>query len=212
MSERCNGTYRAAGKERSNDDWSANWSRVWLISGAAGAFAILLSQELLTSDEPFTLWNLLFEALDMALLVGATAAMAVLLLRVRAQEEQGLLLRRDLELVRMRNEDWNREMAGRLRELGAAIQAQFQAWGLTPAEQDVGLLMLKGFSHKEIARLRATSEATIRQQAASIYDKANLSGRAALSAFFLEDLLLPDTPPLVNGIARESREPRRLSA
>ena len=211
-SEGCNGTYRAAGKERSMSDWSANWSRVWLISGAAGAFAILLSQELLTSDEPFTLWNLLFEALDMALLVGATAATAVLLLRVRAQEEQGLLLRRDLELVRMRNEDWNREMAGRLRELGAAIQAQFQAWGLTPAEQDVGLLMLKGFSHKEIARLRATSEATIRQQAASIYDKANLSGRAALSAFFLEDLLLPDTPPLVNGIAREPREQRRLSA
>jgi DNA-binding NarL/FixJ family response regulator len=75
--------------------------------------------------------------------------------------------------------------------LGAAIQEQFEAWHLSQAEQEVSLLLLKGFSHKEIARLRHTSTTTIRQQAASIYQKANLSGRAALSAFFLEDLLLP---------------------
>jgi DNA-binding NarL/FixJ family response regulator len=82
-----------------------------------------------------------------------------------------------------------------LRELGAAIRAQFEAWRLTPAEQEVGLLLLKGFSHKEIARLRNATESTIRQQAASIYQKANLNGRASLSAFFLEDLLLPPGEP-----------------
>jgi hypothetical protein len=53
------------------------------------------------------------------------------------------------------------------------------------------MLLLKGFSHKEIARLRHTSTTTIRQQAASICQKAHVSGRAALAAFFLEDLLLP---------------------
>ncbi|MEW7988527.1 MAG: hypothetical protein AB2818_05480 [Candidatus Thiodiazotropha sp.] len=37
----------------------------------------------------------------------------------------------------------------------------------------------------------------VQQQAHSIYRKAKLSGRAALSAFFLEDLLLP--PPSANG-------------
>jgi hypothetical protein len=61
----------------------------------------------------------------------------------------------------------------------------------SPSSWPCRLLLLKGFSHKEIARLRHTSTTTIRQQAASIYQKANLSGRAALSAFFLEDLLLP---------------------
>ncbi len=59
------------------------------------------------------------------------------------------------------------------------------------SERDVALLMLKGLSHREIAIARDTSERTIRQQAQAIYAKANLSGRAALSAFFLEDLLLP---------------------
>jgi DNA-binding CsgD family transcriptional regulator len=53
---------------------------------------------------------------------------------------------------------------------------------------------LKGLSLKEIAQIRATSERTIRAQARALYAKAGLSGRAALSAFFLEDLLAPIGP------------------
>jgi DNA-binding NarL/FixJ family response regulator len=52
-------------------------------------------------------------------------------------------------------------------------------------------LLLKGLSHKEIAAVRSTSERTIREQARAVYRKAGLPGRSALSAFFLEDLLLP---------------------
>jgi DNA-binding NarL/FixJ family response regulator len=48
-----------------------------------------------------------------------------------------------------------------------------------------------GLSHKEIAGIRATSETTIRQQSLAIYRKAGLHNRSELSAFFLEDLLLP---------------------
>lgn len=65
--------------------------------------------------------------------------------------------------------------------------------------------MLKGFSHKEIARIRSTSEATIRQQAAAIYQKSNLGGRAALSAFFLEDLLADPIPPSMASIPARAR-------
>lgn len=55
----------------------------------------------------------------------------------------------------------------------------------------MALLLLKGLSLKEIAAVRATSERTIRAQAAALYTKAGVTGRAALSAFFLEDLLSP---------------------
>jgi DNA-binding NarL/FixJ family response regulator len=55
----------------------------------------------------------------------------------------------------------------------------------------VALLLLKGLSLKEIATVRATSERTVRAQARSLYSKAGLTGRAALSSFFLEDLLAP---------------------
>jgi len=78
-----------------------------------------------------------------------------------------------------------------LHGLGVYIKAQFDEWGLSNAEQDVALLLLKGLSMKEIATMRDVSERTARQQATQIYEKAGLSGRANLSAFFLEDLLLP---------------------
>lgn len=55
----------------------------------------------------------------------------------------------------------------------------------------MALLLLKGLSNKEIAAVRAASERTVREQARSIYSKTELTGRAALSAFFLEDLLAP---------------------
>ncbi|MEP3348078.1 MAG: LuxR C-terminal-related transcriptional regulator [Litoreibacter sp.] len=78
-----------------------------------------------------------------------------------------------------------------LEGLGIIIDTQFDHWELTAAEKDVALLLLKGFSLKEVAEYRSISERTARQQATSIYSKSGMHGRAGLSAFFLEDLLLP---------------------
>jgi len=75
--------------------------------------------------------------------------------------------------------------------LGAAIQGQFQEWGLSQAEGEVSLLLMKGHSHKSIARLTDRSPQTVRQHASVVYRKSGLSGRAELAAFFLEDLMLP---------------------
>jgi DNA-binding CsgD family transcriptional regulator len=68
---------------------------------------------------------------------------------------------------------------------------QLRAWNLTPAERETALLLLKGLGLKEIAALQDKSERTVRQHAISVYRKSGLGGRAELSAFFLEDLLLP---------------------
>ena len=102
-----------------------------------------------------------------------------------------LALIRDLDVARIQGRQWRDETRALLKGLGEAIDRQFLTWRLTEAERDVGLLILKGLSLKEIAAVRVTSERTIRTQARSIYAKAGLSGRAALSAFFLEDLLAP---------------------
>ena len=88
-------------------------------------------------------------------------------------------------------ERWREEAQASLRGLGEAIDRQLTRWELTTAEKEVALLLLKGLSHKEVSAVRGTSEATTRQQARAAYRKAGLSGRADLSAFFLEDLLLP---------------------
>jgi DNA-binding CsgD family transcriptional regulator len=102
---------------------------------------------------------------------------------------------RDLEVAldgtRADLRKWRSEAQELLRGLGAAIDRQFDRWGLSPAEREVGLLLLKGLSLKEAAEARQTSERTVRQQALAVYRKAGLAGRAELAAFFLEDLLLP---------------------
>lgn len=73
--------------------------------------------------------------------------------------------------------------------LSQVISHQFDDWQLTTSEKDVGWLLLKGLSLKEIAAIRKTLEKTVRQQASSIYKKAALSGRHAFSAWFIEDAL-----------------------
>lgn len=90
--------------------------------------------------------------------------------------------------VERERDAWRAKSSDLMRGLSKAIDDQFIAWTLTDAEKEVGLLILKGLSHKEIATIRNSSEHTVRQQAASIYSKSGLSGKAALSAFFLEEL------------------------
>ncbi len=101
------------------------------------------------------------------------------------------LTRRDLAEAIDEADQWRHESRELLRGLAVAIEKQFDRWQLTKAEAEVGLLMLKGLSHKEIALARDTSERTIREQARAVYRKSGLSGKSALSAYFLEDLLFP---------------------
>ncbi len=100
----------------------------------------------------------------------------------------------ELEAARSDLERARADASALARGVGEAITRQLDEWRLTPSEREVAHLLLKGLGHREIARLRQTSEKTVRQQAASLYQKAGLAGRAELSAFFLEDLLvLPET-------------------
>lgn len=99
----------------------------------------------------------------------------------------------DLEANEAERDRWRSRATKLLQGLGAEIEFQFDRWALTRAERDVALLLLKGFGHKEAAMLLERSERTVRQHAVAVYRKAGLTGRAELSAFFLEDLLLPTT-------------------
>ncbi|MBR9840436.1 MAG: helix-turn-helix transcriptional regulator [Rhodobacteraceae bacterium] len=77
-------------------------------------------------------------------------------------------------------------------KLSDVIATQFQVWGLTPAERDVGLLALKGLDVADIAALRGAAQGTVRAQLTRIYAKAGVSGRAQFGAWFVEDLLEDD--------------------
>lgn len=72
--------------------------------------------------------------------------------------------------------------------LNRVIDDQFAKWGLSPAERDIARLMLKGFSNREIAGIRESSELTIKQQAHAVFRKSSLQSRPQLLSYFLEDL------------------------
>jgi len=74
------------------------------------------------------------------------------------------------------------------------VQERFDTWRLTPAERDVALFALKGFSLAEIAGFRNTSEGTVKAQSNAIYRKAGVSGRPQLLSLFVEDLMDQDAP------------------
>lgn len=131
-------------------------------------------------------------ALDIAeklLLVAAIGAVAWATFALRELREEQLALRDRIELVSSRGEAWRTARSSEIAAFSDAIGAEFRSWELSAAQQDVAVLLLKGVSMKDIARARHTSEATIRQQAQSLYRKAGLSGRAEFAAYFLDGLV-----------------------
>jgi DNA-binding NarL/FixJ family response regulator len=83
---------------------------------------------------------------------------------------------------------WRARAESSLTGLGQAIDAQCTAWGLTPAEREVAVMILKGLGHKQIAAATGRSERTVRQHAVAVYQKSGIGGRAELAAFFLDGL------------------------
>lgn len=86
---------------------------------------------------------------------------------------------------------WRASAEQSLEGLGRAIDDQFTRWGLTAAEREVALLLLRGLGHKQIAAQTNRSERTVRQHAVVVYGKAGVAGRAELAAYFLQDLVVP---------------------
>lgn len=139
--------------------------------------------------------------------VGLTSAGAIVVLWRRYARERAEATRRtralesrvrdaeaDLETSRLALDRWREEARSATAGLAAAIERTFAAWKLSPSEVEIGFMLLKGLSHKEIADLRGTSARTVREQAGAIYRKAGVGGRVELSAWFLEDLLPGQEP------------------
>lgn len=69
------------------------------------------------------------------------------------------------------------------------LETRFAEWSLTPAERDVAVLAIKGFSVAEMADLRSAAQGTVKAQCAALYRKAGVTGRLQLLSLFLDDLM-----------------------
>lgn len=119
----------------------------------------------------------------------STIGLAWLLWGLRQQRLEIRSLQQELETANSPQAPPKKYVLEARKKLGNVVTQQFSEWMLTGSETEVGWLLLKGLSLKEIAIVRSTQEKTVRQQASSIYKKAGVSGRHAFSAWFIEDIL-----------------------
>lgn len=119
----------------------------------------------------------------------STIGLAWLLWGLRQQRLEIRSLQQELETANSPQAPPKKYVLEARKKLGNVVTQQFSEWMLTGSETEVGWLLLKGLSLKEIAMVRSTQEKTVRQQASSIYKKAGVSGRHAFSAWFIEDIL-----------------------
>lgn len=161
----------------------------WFIIITLLVISFLTSFDLITDlKEGVTWWHVSVE--------GSIAIMAsigiFILIRGMLDLKHTLASERELaNKLKDESSKWKEQAKKYLDGLSHSIDLQLTSWDLSKSEKEVAFLLLKGFSLKEIAELRGTTEKTARTQSAAIYSKAGLNNRSQLSAFFLEDLLLP---------------------
>lgn len=132
-----------------------------------------------------TMAHLVREALFIVLSMVGLVWLMRHLLAVRQRKEQ---LAEKLRVAKRASQDASARLIDYRSRFNDVLTQQFSDWKLSKSEAEVGRLLLKGLSLREIAAVRHTQEKTVRAQASSIYKKASLDGRHAFSAWFLEDI------------------------
>lgn len=161
----------------------------WIIAAVLLAIALLTSIDIFNDYfEGVATWHISIEAI-----VAVIALIGMFyLIKGRFTLQHNLEQERRVSSeLQAEAQKWKQVSKKYVKGLSIEIENQLDRWDLTEAEKEVSFLLLKGLSNKEIAEVRDTSVATIRAQTNAIYSKSGLSGRSELSAFFLEDLLLP---------------------
>lgn len=154
-----------------------------LLIAAGGALDLVL-------DRPVR-WLSFHAAYEVALILAAAVTASWLWSGWRRAEREGRALRHTLAERQAERDAWRADAERALADFAQAVDRQFSAWRLTPAEREVALDLLRGKSHKEIGSETGRSERTARQHAAAVYRKAGVDGRSGLAGFFLDSLKLP---------------------
>jgi DNA-binding CsgD family transcriptional regulator len=162
--------------------------RRWLIAASLGIAGFCAVDLALDRPEHWLSFHVLLET---AAALSALALATRLWLGWHRAERTVAELKQSLRERGAERDAWRSSAQVALDGLARAMDVQFSAWRLTPAEREVALLLLKGYSHKQVAQATGRGERTARQHAASVYHKAGLDSRAELAAYFLEDLMLP---------------------
>lgn len=102
------------------------------------------------------------------------------------------MLRAYLRLLRAEAEHI-RETINMLRgNFDEVLLTKFDDWGLTTAERDVTLLIIRGLSVADIAAARNTAQGTIKAQSTSIFRKIGVGSKTELMSLIIDEFLTSD--------------------
>lgn len=168
---------------------NSKYKKLFIISGL---FFLLLAFSSLMDihhdgQDALSKKHILMEFFTLAL--SATAAFFFIINAIKMTNENQALSKA-VSIETAQKELYKKKVLQYSEGLSRAIEDEFMVWGLTKTEKDIGFLILKGFSTKEIAEFQGSQDKTVRHHCSSIYKKSGLSGRPELSAYFLEDLLV----------------------
>lgn len=152
------------------------------------SLALWIVEEIYTLTNPpeiFDRYRLLIASFEALVSVSSFLAISILYneLKTEALENANA---KDLVLELKRN---NRILKNPESEFWKEVKNQMEIWKLTDAEKEVAILLLRGFSHQQIAGVRQKSLRTIENQTASIYEKSSMRGKLEFISFFLTPLL-----------------------
>jgi DNA-binding CsgD family transcriptional regulator len=99
------------------------------------------------------------------------------------------ILIRQLRWLQARNTQQSQSLIFLRGEMDIFARGKFGDWGLTPAERDIAMYMLKGLSIAEIASARSTAEGTVKTQTSNIFRKAGVTSRMELMSLFMDEFL-----------------------
>lgn len=69
------------------------------------------------------------------------------------------------------------------------LDERFVGWSLTPAEREVALLVIKGYSNSEIGEILGKAEGTVKAQCNAVFRKADVNGRVQFVCSLIDELL-----------------------
>ncbi len=109
-----------------------------------------------------------FTGLSIALVVGVVYALKILV-RLNGEEQRNYAFAKNLIQI---------------------LNQQMDERKMTPTEQEIAWLIIKGHQFSEIAKLRGVKESTTRLQATSIYSKAGVKSRSEFMGDIFNTILM----------------------
>tara|TARA_R110002020_G_C16321741_1_gene774918 strand:+ start:15218 stop:15826 length:609 start_codon:yes stop_codon:yes gene_type:complete len=157
-------------------------------------FAILTFREILRAQTPFNWIFVIRDSLEAGMIMALLLGLIFGSVKLASLQTNREALLAKLEKIKSDGMRYRERTEVAAVGVEGVLNTHFSEWGLTQAERDVACLMLKGFSHKEIAGIRGASYITIRQQACAIYEKSGLANRPEFAAHFFDCFLFPVVP------------------